>query len=103
MNDQIIRARRNALKQISLGLASIPVIAMSGHAYAAKNDSLRTALKYGDKPVTVSGVVQRCDNCMHWVAGKTAKDLGGCKIMPGDTEINPAGHCTAWAAAPAKK
>ena len=103
MNDNTINVRRNMLKQISLGLAGISVIAITGNAYAAKNDALRGALKYGDKPVTVGGVVQRCDNCLQWVPGKTAKDLGGCKIMPGDTEINPAGHCTAWVAMPAKK
>lgn len=103
MNDNIIHARRTALKKISLGLASIPVIAMTGNANAGKADALRTALKYDNKPVTVAGVVQRCDNCLQWVPGKTAKDLGGCKIMPGDNEINPAGHCTAWVAIPAKK
>lgn len=103
MTDKIINARRTILKQITLGLASIPVIAITGNAYAAKNDAMRTALKYGENPVTVAGVVQRCDNCMQWVPGKTAKDLGGCKILPSDTEINPAGHCTAWVAAPAKK
>ena len=103
MNDNTVNVRRNVLKQISLGLAGISVIAITGNAYAAKNDALRSALKYGDKPVTVGGVVQRCDNCLQWVPGKTAKDLGGCKILPGDTEINPAGHCTAWVAMPAKK
>jgi High potential iron-sulfur protein len=103
MNDNTNQSRRRALKTISLGLASIPVIAITNTAHAAKNDSLRTALKYGDKPVTVNGVVQRCDGCMHWVPGKDAKALGGCKIIPNDTEINPAGHCTAWVAAPKKK
>lgn len=103
MNNHDIRARRNALKQISLGLASIPLIAISGGAFAAKNDSMRAAFKYGDKPVTVNGVVQRCDNCVQWVPGSTAKDLGGCKIIPGDTEIDPAGHCTVWVAMPVQK
>lgn len=103
MNNSKINARRNVLKQISLGLASIPVIAIAGNAHAAKSDALRTALKYVDKAPTVAGVTQRCDGCMQWVPGKTAKDLGGCKIIPGDTEINPAGNCTAWVAAPAKK
>jgi hypothetical protein len=103
MNDHTNSSRRNALKKISLGLASIPVIAITSNADAAKNASLRMALKYGDKPVTVNGVVQRCDNCLHWVPGKDAKALGGCKIIPGDTEISPAGHCTAWVAMPKKK
>ena len=100
--DNAPNSRRTWLKQVSLGLASIPVITIANNAYAAKNDSLRSALKYGDKPVTVGGVVQRCDNCLHWVPGKDAKALGGCKIIPGDTEIAPPGHCNAWAAA-AKK
>lgn len=103
MNDKVTISRRNVLKTISLGLASIPVIAMTGNAYAAKNDALRKALNYIDKPVTVAGVVQKCDNCTHWVAGKDAKALGGCKILPGDTEISPNGHCTGWSAAAKKK
>jgi len=99
--DNTPNSRRIWLKQVSLGLASIPVITIFNHAYAAKNDALRSALKYVDKPVTVKGVVQRCDNCLLWVAGKDAKALGGCKIIPGDTEIAPAGHCNGWVAMPA--
>ena len=101
--DNTPNSRRLWLKQVSLGLASIPVITIASNAYAAKNDALRTALKYGDKPVTVAGVVQRCDNCLHWVAGTDAKALGGCKIIPGDTEISPSAHCNVWVAVPAKK
>jgi hypothetical protein len=102
MNDKVTLSRRNALKTISLGLASIPVIAISGNAHAAKNDALRKALNYIDKPVTKNGVVEQCNNCVHWVPGKDAKALGGCKILPGDTEISPSGHCTGWSAAPKK-
>jgi hypothetical protein len=102
MNETTNTGRRNVLKSISLGLASIPVITLSGNALAAKNDALRKALKYGDKPVTVAGVVQQCNNCLHWVPGKDAKALGGCKIIPGDTEISPTAHCSGWAAMPKK-
>jgi len=102
MNDNTNTGRRNLLKSISLGLASIPVIAISRNVYAAKNDALRTALKYADKPVTVNGVVQQCNNCVQWVPGKDPKALGGCKILPGDTEISPMGHCTGWSPAPKK-
>ncbi|MFN5542798.1 MAG: high-potential iron-sulfur protein [Betaproteobacteria bacterium] len=98
MNEIKNPSRRSVLKTISLGLASIPVVAMTGNAYAAKNDALRSALKYKDKPETVAGVEQKCSNCTHWVAGKDAKALGGCKILPGDTEISPNGHCTGWGA-----
>ena len=79
-------------KFLALGisaLAAIPVVAL-----AAKNEGLRTSMKYVDKTAKPE---QRCDNCLHWVPGPTPKDLGGCKIFAGDTEINPAGWCTAWA------
>ena len=33
---------------------------------------------------------------MQFVPGPSEKDLGGCKIMLGDTEISPQGYCTAW-------
>jgi hypothetical protein len=34
---------------------------------------------------------------MQFVPGKTEKNKGGCKVMPGDTEISSQGYCTAWA------
>jgi hypothetical protein len=37
---------------------------------------------------------------MQFVPGKTAKDLGGCKIFAGDTEISPKAYCVAWVAKP---
>jgi hypothetical protein len=36
---------------------------------------------------------------MHFIPGKSAADKGGCKIMPGDTEINPNGWCLSWVVA----
>lgn len=99
MNDSPLNGRRIALKQISMALASIPLIAVSGAAFAEKNVALRTALKYQDTPK--DGKV--CSACAQWVPGKTPKDKGGCKILPGDTEIAPDGWCTAYAPAPAKK
>jgi hypothetical protein len=53
---------------------------------------MRASLKYQDKP---EGDKQ-CSNCAHFVPGKNSQDLGGCKLMPGDTEISPNGHCTGW-------
>jgi len=69
----------------------IPVL-----AYAAKNDALRGSLKYQATP----NADKSCSTCMQFVPGKTPKDLGGCKIMPGDTEIAPTGYCAAWAKKP---
>ena len=99
MNDTPMNGRRIALKQISMALASIPLIAVTGSVYAEKNAALRTALKYQDTPKDG----KECSACAQFVPGKTPKDKGGCKIMPGDTEIAPAGWCSAFAPAPAKK
>jgi len=84
--------RRIWLKVVAGAAVAAPLAALSSRAMAAKNDSLRTALKYQDKP---SGANQ-CSHCTHFVPGKTPKDLGGCKIIPGDTEISPNGWCSAW-------
>jgi len=75
-------SRRNMLKIGGLSLAMIPVIAM-----AAKNDSMRTSMKYQDHP----NGDQSCATCVQFVAPN------GCKIFPGDTEISPKGYCAAYA------
>jgi High potential iron-sulfur protein len=85
--------RRQFLKIGAAALAMIPVIFVSGRADAATNASLRTSLKYQGKPEGD----KNCANCMQFVSGTSAKDLGGCKIIPGDTEISPQGYCLAWA------
>jgi hypothetical protein len=79
--------RRNMMKMAGAALALIPVV-----AFAAKNDAMRTSTKYKDTPEGD----KKCSNCAQFVAGKTDKDLGGCKIYPGDTEVSPNGHCIAW-------
>jgi len=84
--------RRQFLKLGSAALAMIPVIAFSGGAAGATNAAMRAALKYQDKPEGE----KHCATCVQFVPGKTAKDKGGCKLMPGDTEISPQGYCTAW-------
>ena len=99
MNDNPLNSRRIALKQISMALAGIPLIAITGSAYAEKNAALRTALKYQDTP----NAGKDCVACAQFVPGKTPKDKGGCKIIPGDTEIAPTGWCSAFVPAPAKK
>lgn len=99
MEKTSLRGRRFALKQISLAIASVPVLAVSGMAHAEKNAALRTALQYQDKPKDG----KQCAACSQWVPGKTPKDKGGCKVIPGDTEISPEGWCAAFAPkAPAK-
>lgn len=78
-------------KFLTLGLSALAVAPFA--SWAAKNDGLRKSMKYVDQTAKPE---QRCDNCLHWVPGASAKDLGGCKLFAGDTEINPAGWCNVW-------
>lgn len=84
--------RRQFLKTGGAALALIPVVAFTGRAFAASNAAMRTALKYQDKPLAEKS----CLTCMQFVPGASAKAPGGCKVIPGDTEIASAGYCTAW-------
>ena len=88
--------RRQFLKFTGAAVAMIPVMAVSNRAAAAPNAALRTALKYQDKPLAE----KNCANCLQFVPGANAKANGGCKIIPGDTEISPQGYCTAWTKKP---
>lgn len=88
MKDQINQSRRNMLKLGSIAVVMVPVT-----AFAAKNDAMRKAMKYQDKPEGD----KKCSGCVQFIPGKTAKDLGGCKIFAGDTEVSPNGYCGAWA------
>ena len=85
--------RRQFMKIGGVALAMIPVMVVSGRADAATNAALRTSLKYQGKPEGDKS----CANCMQFVPGASAKDLGGCKIFRGDTKISPRGYCIAWA------
>jgi len=82
------QSRRNMLKLGAAALAMIPVVSI-----AAKNDAMRASMKYKDTPEGD----KNCANCIQFVPGKTATDMGGCKIFPGDTEVSPKGYCVAWA------
>ena len=88
MQDNINQSRRNMLKLGGMALAMIPVV-----AFAAKNEPLRKAMKNQEKPEGD----KKWSTCMQFVPGKTASDLGGCKVFAGDTEISPNGYCSAWA------
>ena len=80
-------SRRNMLKIGGMALAMIPVVAI-----AAKNDSMRSTMKYKDSPEGD----KKCANCGLFVPGATPTALGGCTVFPGDTEISPEGYCAPW-------
>ena len=81
-------SRRSILKGGAALLAAIPVMAVTTNAFAAKNASMRTALKYVDKSTDAA---KTCAGCGSYVPASK-----GCQMMPGDTEIAPGGTCTGW-------
>lgn len=81
-------SRRNLLKIGGMALAMIPVVGI-----AAKNDGVRTSMKYKDTPEGD----KNCGICNLFVPGSSPTALGGCKVFPNDTEISPNGYCIAWA------
>ena len=85
--------RRSFLKVGGAALAIIPFVIATGSAGAATNAAMRTSLKYKGTPEGD----KNCAGCMQFVPGPSAKDLGGCKILPGDNEVSPQGYCVAWA------
>jgi hypothetical protein len=84
--------RREFLKIGAAALAMIPVMVVSGRANAAVNAPVRAQFKYQNKPEGDKD----CAGCLQFVPGPKPKGPGGCKIIPGDTEISPQGYCIAW-------
>lgn len=85
--------RRIWLKIAAGTAVAAPLALLGGQGHAATNAASRGALKYQDKP----NGDQKCATCLQFVPGKNPSDKGGCKIIPGDTEISPTGYCVAWA------
>lgn len=84
--------RRKLLKTAGVALALIPLVGISRQAMANINTAVRAKLKYQSAPKDN----MNCSSCLEFLPGKTEKDLGGCKVIPGDDEISPDGYCTSW-------
>ena len=85
-------ARRNWLKNTGGVLISLPLIFISRQAGAKINAAQRSEFKYQQMPKEDMS----CITCLEFLPGKTDKDLGGCKLLPGDDEVSPAGYCIRW-------
>ena len=87
--------QRRALIRRGLGaLAGIAVVSMTGsQADAADRKLAKSAVHYQDASKLK---VQDCDDCIHFIPGKTEKARGTCKLVEGS--IDPHGHCDAFAA-----
>ncbi len=84
--------RRNFLNKASMALLVIPVLTYSAASSAKTNPTVRAQLKYQDLPKDKMD----CRSCLEFVAGMTDRNLGTCKVIPGDDEISPNGYCTKW-------
>ena len=84
--------RRTFFKTAGIALALIPLAGIHRQAMATTNPAIRAKLKYQSTPKDN----MTCTSCLEFVPGKTAKDLGGYKVIPGDNEIAPDGYCTSW-------
>jgi len=85
-------SRRKLLKIASVSLALVPLVALCRQAVATTNPALRDKLKYQN----TSKDNMTCTTCLEFIPGKTDKDSGGCKVIPGDDEISPDGYCISW-------
>lgn len=84
--------RRKFLKTAGFAVVLTPFVALSRQARANTNDLVRAQLKYQNAPKDNMS----CNTCLEFIPGKTDKDLGRCKVIPGDDEISPNGYCTKW-------
>lgn len=89
MKNSTDMTRRGALVQLFVlpALASVLAVGATGVARA----DMRADLKYQSTPKGD----QKCSDCTLFVPGKTPKDDGTCKVIPG--AISPNGWCTAFA------
>lgn len=91
-------SRRSLMKGAIRALAGIAVVSLSvTKTLAAQAKLAKSAVQYEDVGKQAGA---DCDDCAQFVPGKTARALGSCKIVEG--EINPHGHCIAFAARPGK-
>ena len=84
--------RRKWLKSAVVSLALIPFVFFARQTSANTNAALRLQFKYKNTPQETMS----CTSCLEFIPGKTDKDLGGCKLMPGDDQVSPNGYCIRW-------
>jgi hypothetical protein len=84
--------RRKFFQTAVIALVLLPIAGISRQAMANTNKALRAKLKYQNTPKDNMS----CTACLEFVPGKSEKDLGGCKVIPGDDEISPDGYCSSW-------
>ncbi|MEO9215569.1 MAG: high-potential iron-sulfur protein [Rhodanobacter sp.] len=91
-----INESRRTLIRNGLTLAAVGAVAATGllktaPAWAQSAKASQIVAMYQPKP---HGADQ-CDNCIHFIPGKTPKDAGTCKVVEGS--IAPQGWCVMYA------
>ena len=84
------------LKKAALA-AGLAVAPWAGSALAQSGKAAKKDMHYQDKPKDG----QDCDDCIHFIPGKSAKAMGTCQIVSG--EISPKGWCIEFQQKPKKK
>lgn len=77
----------NSRRSILAWLAAAPALAFIGKTLAEDGKAKKADMKYQDKP----NAGKDCDDCIHFIPGKSAKAMGTCKIVEGP--ISPSGWC----------
>ena len=95
ITDSINESRRKLIRN-GITIAAVGVVAgtgllKTGTARAQAGKASQAVAMYQPKP---HGADQ-CDNCIHFVPGKTPKDAGTCKVVEG--VIAPDGWCVMYA------
>ncbi|MQY50452.1 high-potential iron-sulfur protein [Rhodocyclus gracilis] len=91
--DDHCTSRRRMLKLGCTAIAAIPLMSLTGNAVAGTNASMRKAFNYQEVSKTAG---KNCANCAQFIPGASASAAGACKVIPGDSEIQPTGYCDAY-------
>lgn len=87
-------SRRALLKRGFGTLAGVAVVTLTGNqAHSADRKLAKVAVHYQDASKLKD---QDCDDCIHFMPGKSEKAPGTCKLVEG--AINPHGHCDLFTA-----
>lgn len=89
-------ARRSMLGWV-MAAAAAPAMAFAGRLLAQDGKAKKKDMKYQDQPMDGKD----CDDCIHFIPGKTATAPGTCQIVEG--AISPNGWCIEFQAKPQKK
>ena len=93
--DSINESRRTLIRN-GVTIAAVGAVAATGllkttPARAQAGKASQAVAMYQAKPPGAD----QCDNCIHFIPGKTPKDAGTCKVVEGS--IAPQGWCVTYA------